>query len=641
MCGICGKLSSSGAGAADLQPMLRAIAHRGPDDEGTYSNGRVALGSRRLSIIDVAGGRQPISNEEGTVWTVCNGEIYNYRELRRWLEQKGHRFATASDTEVIVHLYEEWGDRCVEKLRGMFAFAVWDERRGRLLLARDHLGQKPLFYLQDGATFFFASEIKALLASASRAPEMDLESVHHYLSLRFIPSPQTMVRHVRKLPPAHTLVYQDGRIKLARYWQLTFLDKLDLSEAALVELLRAQLSEVVCAHTVSDVPVGALLSGGLDSSMIVALRARASSVAFPTFAVGVEAEDFNELPFARMVADQVGTRHLEECARPDLIRSLPQMIWHLDEPSDPIAACLYQAAALASRHVKVVLGGDGGDELFGGFDRYAGQAYAARYARLPALLRLRLVEPLLTRLPDTFSYKSRTQQLLWLHRLALLPDAAARYAEATTFFRFNHQAKQELLGPDVWPQVSHLDSAAVISDAFNKAPAGDPIDRMLYTDYVTRLPEHSLMLADRMSMAHGLELRSPYLDHELVTLLARVPSRHKVRGRRLKVILRRLAGDYLPAPIVRRPKQGFMLPVAYWFRQELHAFIRAFLLDSHLLQAGFWHRRTVLRLLEEHRQQRVDHHVRLWMLLNLEIWHDLYIRQNSPAYVQSKLEAYL
>jgi asparagine synthase (glutamine-hydrolysing) len=641
MCGICGRFSPSGASAADLQPMLRAIAHRGPDDEGAFSNGRVALGSRRLSIIDPAGGRQPIGNEDGTVWVVCNGEIYNYRDLRRGLEQKGHRFATASDTEVIVHLYEEWGDRCVEKLKGMFAFAVWDERHCRLLLARDHLGQKPLFYFQDGVDFFFASEIKALLAAGSRAPEMDLESMHHYLSLRFIPSPRTMIRRVRKLPPAHTLVYQNGRIKLSRYWHLSFLDKLDLSEAALVELLRGQMSEVVSAHTVSDVPVGALLSGGLDSSMIVALRARVSGPSFPTFAIGVEAEDFNELPFARMVAAQVGTRHVEECARPDLIRSLPQMIWHLDEPSDPIAACLYQAAALASRHVKVVMGGDGGDELFGGFDRYAGQAYAARYARLPALLRLRLIEPLLAWLPDTFSYKNRTQQLLWLHRLALLPDAAARYAEATTFFRFNHQEKQELLGPDVWLQVCHLDSAAAIVNAFNNAPASDSVDRMLYTDYVTRLPEHSLMLADRMSMAHGLELRSPFLDHELVTLLARVPSRHKVSGRRLKVILRRLAGDYLPVPIVKRPKQGFMLPVAYWFRHELHSFIRAFLLDSHLLQAGFWRRQSVLRLLDEHRQQRVDHHVRLWMLLNLEIWHDIYIRQNSPAQVQSRLETYL
>jgi asparagine synthase (glutamine-hydrolysing) len=317
------------------------------------------------------------------------------------------------------------------------------------------------------------------------------------------------------------------------------------------------------------------------------------------------------------------------------------MIWHLDEPSDPIAACIYQAAALASRHVKVVLSGDGGDELFGGFDRYRGLAYAGLYARVPALLRLRLVEPLLARLPDSFGYKNRTQQLLWLQRLARLPGTAARYAEATTFFRFNHQAKEALFGPEVWPQVAHLDSAAVIAREFEGAPAGDDVDRMLYTDYLTRLPEHSLMLTDRMSMAHGLEMRSPFLDHELVALLASVDSKLKVRGRELKLILRRLAREYLPPAIVKRPKQGFMLPVAYWFRHELHDFVRAFLLDSHLLQTGFFRRESVLGLLEEHRRGRVDHHVRLWMLLNLELWHQIYIRQNSPAESRRKLEAYL
>jgi asparagine synthase (glutamine-hydrolysing) len=641
MCGICGIVRPEGVQPVDLQPSLRALSHRGPDDEGVYSNGRIALGSRRLSIIDLAGGRQPISNEDQNVWVVCNGEIYNYRELRRCLQERGHHFSTASDTEVIVHLYEEYGDDCVLKLKGMFAFAVWDQPRERLLLARDHLGQKPLFYLQDGQDLSFASEVKGLLATSSRAPEMDLEAAHHYLSLRFIPSPRTMFRHVRKVPPAHRLVYHEGRISLSRYWQLDFRDKLKVGEPDLLELLRKRLPEVVRSHTVSDVAVGALLSGGLDSSTVVALMARECGPGFGTFAVGVAEDDFDEIPYARLVAGHCRTSHVEQCVEPDLIRSLPEMIWHLDEPSDPIAACMFQAAALASQHVKVVLGGDGGDELFAGFDRYRGLAYADLYARVPALLRLRLFEPLLNRLPDTFSYKNRTQQLLWLHSLARLSDSAGRYAEATTFFRFNHQAKEALLGRDVWRQVAHLDSAAVITRAFEQAPADDAVDRMLYTDYVTRLPEHSLMLTDRMSMAHGLEMRSPFLDHELVMLLASVDSRMKVRGRELKFILRRLARDFLPPAIVKRPKQGFMLPVAYWFRDKLHGPIRAFLLDAHLVRSGFFRRERVSGLLDEHRDGRADHHVRLWMLLNLELWHQIYIRQDSPAEVRRKLEAYL
>jgi asparagine synthase (glutamine-hydrolysing) len=641
MCGICGKYSPAGVKTGDLQPMLDAIVHRGPDAEGTWVNGRIGLGSRRLSIIDLPGGRQPLANEDETIWVAYNGEIYNYRQLRQELEGRGHVFRTATDTEVIVHLYEELGEKCVGKLNGMFAFAIWDKQQQKLLLARDRIGQKPLFYSHESGVFLFASEIKSILAAGSQHREIDYEAMHHYLSLRFIPPPATMLRHIRKLPAAHLLVYQEGAIRISRYWDLSFRIKAELPEKAFIEALRTKLTQVVNAHMVGDVPVGAFLSGGMDSSMIVAMMAGESGPGLKTFAIGVAEQDFNELPYARMVADRYRTEHIEECVSSDLITTLPKIIWHLDEPSDPIAACQFHAAALASRHVKVVLGGDGGDELFGGFDRYLGIGYAGQYARIPSALRRQVIGPVLDRLPESFTYKSISQQLRWIHRLSLLSGVPARYAEATLFFRFDHLEKQRLFGPELWQQVSHLDSAEVITTQFDRADGEDVIDRMLYADFMTRLTEHSLMLTDRMTMAHGLELRSPFLDHELMEFMAAFPSNLKIRGRVLKYVLRKLAGGYLPDAIINRSKQGFMFPVAYWFRNELYEFIKHALLGSFFVREGVFRKEQVLTLLEEHRHNRRDHHVRLWMLLNLEVWHQLYIENRDVEQVTGNLKGYL
>ncbi len=367
--------------------MASALAHRGPDDEGFYLNGSVAMGSRRLSVIDLEGGRQPLSNEDGSIWVVQNGEIYNYEQLRKSLEQEGHVFKTKSDTEVIVHLYEDFGEGCVDRLQGMFAFAIWDERSQKLMLARDRLGQKPIYFAQSGSSFVFASEVKAILAVEGFGREVDFQSISHYLSLRFIPSPQTMFKNVRKLPPAHFLILQDSSVKTHRYWDLSFRGKSKLNERDLTDALEERLGQAVSSHLVSDVPVGAYLSGGLDTSMIVAMMAQLLPGAFKTFAIGVQEADYNELPFARLVASHYGTRHVEQEARWNIANLLPEMIWHLDEPSDPIAAPMYLAATLASQHVKVVMGGDGGDELFAGFDRYWGVGKADYYARLPLLLR--------------------------------------------------------------------------------------------------------------------------------------------------------------------------------------------------------------------------------------------------------------
>lgn len=638
MCGICGKYSPSGVNTEELHSMLDTLVHRGPDDSGCYVNANIGLGSRRLSIIDLETGKQPISNEDGTIWIVYNGEIYNYQTLRAQLETKGHLFHTNSDTEVIVHLYEEIGEHCVEQLRGMFAFALWDEPQQKLLLARDRIGQKPLFYSCDGANFLFGSEMKAILSLHDQQPELDPVAMHDYLSLRFIAAPRTIFRHIQKLPPAHTLVFQHGQISLRRYWQLSFREKLTISEPEILEELRERLKRTIESHLISDVPVGAFLSGGLDSSLIVAILAGELSRKPETFSIGVEESDFDELPFARLVAEEYGTQHVEERVSADLIQSLPDMIWHLDEPSDPIAACMFQAARLASRHVKVVLGGDGGDELFAGFDRYVGARYIDTYSFMPLSLRKGLMGPMLDRLPDSFTYKSLTQKLRWVHHLSLQATAAEQYAEATCFFRFTHEGKRALYSDPLWKELGERNSTVEITEPFNHAEADHLLDRMLYTDFVTRLPEHSLVLTDRMSMAHGLEARSPFLDHELVEFLAKVPANLKVQSNQPKHLMRKLAANYLPAPIVQREKQGFMLPIAYWFRTDLFPLVSQILEQSYFVKAGWFNKESIQRLLEEHRSHRHDHHVRLWMLLTLELWYQLYIEGVKQEALADKLQ---
>jgi asparagine synthase (glutamine-hydrolysing) len=638
MCGICGKYSPSGVEIEELNSMLDTIVHRGPDDSGYYVNGNMGLGSRRLSIIDLETGNQPISNEDGTIWVVYNGEMYNYRALRAQLESKGHLFRTHSDTEVLVHLYEEVGESCVEQISGMFAFALWDEHQQKLLLGRDRIGQKPLFYSQKGQDFSFGSEIKSILALQHQEPELDPLAMHDYLSLRFVPAPQTIFRNIQKLPPAHILVFQHGKIRIHCYWQLSFREKLTISEPDILDALREQLRRTVEAHLISDVPVGAFLSGGLDSSMIVAILARDLGQKPKTFSVGVDENDFDELPYARIVAEEYGTQHIQERVSANLIQSLPKMIWHLDEPSDPIAACMFQAARLASKHVKVVLGGDGGDELFAGFDRYVGARYIDVYSLMPLTLRQGVMGPMLDRLADSFTYKSWTQKLRWVHHLSLQATAAAQYAEATCFFRFTHEGKRALYSDQLWKELGERNSTVVITETFDHAKAHNLLDRMLYTDFVTRLPEHSLTLTDRMSMAHGLEARSPFLDHELVEFLAKVPAKIKVQNHQPKYLMRKLAADYLPAPILQREKQGFMLPIAYWFRTDLFPMVSQMLEQSYFVRAGWFKKEYIQRLLYEHRTNHYDHHVRLWMLLTLELWHQLYIQGLEQEALTEKLQ---
>ena len=636
MCGIFGQYAVDGVSRESLERMGEVLIHRGPDDVGFYAQGPIGIGNRRLSIIGLADGQQPISNEDRTIWVVFNGEIYNYRFLRNKLESQGHSFQTSTDTEVIVHLYEEEGLDCVQHLEGMFAFAIWDESHQRLFLARDRLGQKPLYYHYRPGLFLFASEIKAILEAKALEPVLDPVAMHHYLSLRYVPVPRTMFAGISKLPAAHTLTLEAGRLRLHRYWELRYAPKLKITKEEAVTALDEILGDAVESHLVSDVPIGALLSGGLDSGLIVALMSVRSGAAISTFSVGVTEKDWNELPYARSVARLYGTNHHEVIVRPNLVEILPSLIWHLDEPSDPSAACKYYVAQAAAEHVKVALGGDGGDEMLGGYDRYVGNRLVRYYCLLPKALRQQIARRLLSWIPDSFTYKSLAQKLRWLDQMANA-DEDQRYATSVNFFRFDEQIKRRLYTPQLADQVGGLDSIDYIASVFKSAPVDDLVDRMLYTDVMTQLAEHGLMIVDRTSMAFSLEVRSPFLDRRMAEFCASLPSDLKIRQHRIRYVQRQLARKYLPRAVARRRKQGFGLPLGYWFKGSLGETTADLFRDSSLAKDGYLSREGLLSVLEEHRQQGVDHSHRLWMLLNLEMWYRIFIRKDEMGDISERI----
>jgi len=630
MCGICGKVDVKGVEPSEIQTMMDVLAHRGPDGHGFYVNGAVGLGHRRLSIIDLRTGDQPVSNEDGSIWITFNGEIYNYRDLRKQLLHLGHVFRTRSDTEVIVHLYEEYGRDCVSRLRGMFAFAIWDGNLRRLFAARDRLGQKPFFYALRGTEFLFASEIKALLALDPTLAEMDLEALAQYLSLRIIAPPRSMFRKIRKLAPAHTLTFDtDSGLQIERYWDLHYEPKHSGSEDDLVDELEERLVDCLKVHMVSDVPVGAFLSGGLDSTLLVALLMKhVVSEPIKTFSGRVPYGEHDEAPYARMVAERYGARHHEKNMLLSLIPILPRLVWHLDEPSDPLSVCSYMISEMAREHVKVVIGGDGGDELFGGYDRYYGNGYADYYALLPRALRKYAIGPFLRLIPDGRWYKSRGHRVKWLHQAAFM-EGGQRYARSLGYFYFDPTLRQELYGPVMQVAVGGFDAEASIRSAFDNACASNAVDRMLSADSQVRLPDHPVMILDRMSMAHGLEVRSPFMDHKLAEFAARLPVRFKVRGRSLRYLQTRLAQRYLPRELLERPKQGFSSALPYMLKNEYRFLFRLFLRGSHLARDGVFRQETIGRILEEHRAGTADHGNRLWLLLNSEAWYRMFIEGAS------------
>ena len=599
--------------------MSATLVHRGPDSSGEFSDDTVALAARRLSIIDLETGDQPIANEDGTLHVVQNGEIYNYRELRGELERTGHRFRTHGDTEVLLHLYEEHGDGFAARLRGMFALAIWDAPRRRLLLARDRFGIKPLYYRDADGELAFASELRALPRG-----EIDLDALEAFLAFNSIPAPLTIFREVRKLPAGHLLVWEDGRVRLERFARPAPVpvDELrDDDEAELVEELRSRLRDSVCAHLVSDVPVGVLLSGGVDSALLAALAAEESSEPLRTFSIGFEERSFDELADARRVAERYGTQHRELVLRPDAALLLPALAEAFDEPfADSSALPTYLVSELAATDVKVALSGEGGDELFGGYYTYAADLLAARVGGLA-----RLARPLVERLPSSSRKASFDYRAKRFVRAAHLPPLERHHGWKEIF---SADARAELTGRR--PQ---FDPADLLRVRYLETERADELARLQDVDLGTYLVDDLLVKTDRASMAYSLEARVPYLDTVVTNLALALPTRHKVRGLSKKVLLRKAAEPLLPGEIVHGKKRGFSIPAAAWLRGELVPFARETLSADTLARQGFFQPAVVQRLLDDHVAGREDLSRQLWGLLAFTLWHERHV-ERTPSDVR-------
>jgi asparagine synthase (glutamine-hydrolysing) len=628
MCGIVGIVPRQPADPAELNRQIRRMAgcivHRGPDDEGFFVRPDIALGIRRLSIIDVAGGAQPITSDDGCSTIVMNGEIYNYRTLRKELEGEGHRFKTASDTEVALQAWRAWGQAGIDRLEGMFGLAIWNAREHRLTIARDWLGQKSIYYAETPLGFVFASEIKGVLASGALPRELDLQTLSHYMSLRYLPGDRTLFAGIHKVPPAHCLEVTATDRTFTRLWTPAYAPKWAQSEAEALDALDALMRDVVAEHLMSEVPLGAFLSGGIDSSLVVAYAAKAASEPLRTFSVGVDVDSQNELPWARMVATQYKTRHHERVMQPDLARLAPRMTHALEEPVDPFAAGVYVVSEVTAEQVTVALGGDGGDELFAGYDRYLGQELAERYSQIPAAVRRRVLRPLIGVVPESFGYKSLATKLRWLDQVAD-ETGVERYAESAAFLRFPHSLKQALFTDEVWRRIGPNESEQLLAEYFGTGSPAALVDKMLHADCSTRLAEHQLPIVDRMAMAHSLEARNPFLDRRVAEFAMRLPAEWKMKSRRIKYVTRKLGERYLPHNLLYRKKQGFGFPLGLWFRSELRHLIEQIAETSRLVDHGVFRRDEMRRLVNEHVSGRVDHSYRLWLLFTLEIWYRHYI----------------
>lgn len=624
MCGICGT-----AGFSDRDLLVRMCAtlrHRGPDGWGVFCDEGVGLGSTRLAIIDLLTGNQPMTNEDRSVWVVFDGEIYNYLELKRILLSKGHIFRTTSDTETIVHLYEEMGEECVGRFEGMFAFAVWDCRRRALLLARDRIGIKPLHYAVAGGRLLFGSETKALLESDLVDLEVDERALHDYLSYLCIPAPRTMIKGVRKLLPGQILTYRRGSVDIKWYWKPEPRRVEEATEEQHCEAIRHYMEDAVRRELQSDVPVGILLSGGTDSSAVTALAATHSSEPLKTFTVGLEGEEdqvCDERAFAREVAGMYGTQHRELLVNPDVVSLLPRMIRHFDEPfGNSTAVAAFLICELARRHVKVVLSGVGGDELFMGYPRYLGYMFLDWYARVPQWVRRHLI----ARLLDSTGHDPHDSTLVY--RLRKL-QRAAEMARDRRYFGlvslFTEDEKRWLYTPDLALAVDGEDSASVLEPYLKWGDGKDPLNQIAYADVRTYLPNDLLAYSDRMSMAVSLEQRVPLCDHRLVEYALSIPSALKMRRLRLKYLMRKAVKDLLPRDGSQRRKQGFVLPIEHWLRRDLHVFAQEILLDPTTLRRPYFRRERVQQLLRVCLAGRRGSEERVWALLVLEFWNRLYL----------------
>ena len=640
MCGIAGIVPRASEDPRRLEVVVRrmtdALVHRGPDDHGYHITPHIALGMRRLSVIDVEGSRQPIHTDDGRRTIVYNGEIYNFQQVRQDLEAAGVVFHTKGDAEVVLQAFDTWGERGIQRLEGMFGFAIWDERERRLTLGRDWLGQKSIVYAETSLGWIFASEVKALLATGLLEPKVDLQTLSHYMSLRYLPGTGTLFQGVSKVPPASVVDVSAESRTFRRIWAPSYEPKHSSSETQLLEELDHLMHLVVKEHLISDVPLGAFLSGGIDSSTVVAVAASELEEPLRTFSIGSTDESQDELPWARQVAERYKTNHFEEVAEPDLARLAPLMVATMEEPVDPFAAGVYTVSRITSQHVTVALGGDGGDELFAGYDRYVGQQLAETYARIPRPLRRGFLHPILSRVPESFGYNSVATKLRWIDQMAEL-QGVDRYAEAAAFLRFPHGMKQDLFTPEAWGVVGEQESELLLEEFFRDGAAHEFVDKMLYADVRTRLAEHQLPIVDRMSMAFSLEVRNPFLDRRLAEFAARIPASLKMKNRRIKYVLRKLGERYLSRELLYRKKQGFGFPLARWLRGDLRPLVQTVASQSRLAEVGLFRTDEMERLVAEHAEGKVDHNYRIWMLFNLELWYRRFFDGESVA----ELEAWI
>lgn len=626
MCGIAGFVNNSSE-AADrrvLEAMNRAIAHRGPDDEGFYVNENAALGMRRLSIIDVAGGHQPMHNADKTKWIVFNGEIYNYQELRADLDKRGHRFYTSSDTEAILHLYEEHGEECLQHLRGMFAIAIWNEREKSLFLARDRVGKKPILYSHQGnGDLIFGSEFQALLKHPAVSREVDDEAIDAYLSYLCVPAPMTAFKSIRKLEPGHWLKWKDGLIETQRYWLPNFSNKIEISEEdAIVETTRL-LRESTRLRMISEVPLGAFLSGGVDSSTIVALMAQESDKPVKTFSIGFEEQDFSELKYAKRVAEHVGAEYNEFIVRPNALEVLPTLVEHYGEPyADSSAIPTYYVSRETRKHVTVALNGDGGDESFAGYERHAAMQIAEQYHRLPKVLRKVVIEGPVGLVPISELKKSRFRDAKRFLQAASMPKTERYFRWMSTFDR---DAKKSLYTREFSEKVAGNKVSVYFDRWFAKANGSGVLDAVLLNDLMTYLPNDLLVKVDIASMANSLEARSPFLDHKVIEFAASLPERLKMRRFETKSLLKKVAARLVPAEVIYRRKMGFGVPIGGWFRGDMKGFVRETLLSEKALRRGIVRPEMISRYVTEHTEGQRDHAFQLWTLLMLELWFQRFI----------------
>ncbi|MBI1923531.1 asparagine synthase (glutamine-hydrolyzing) [Candidatus Poribacteria bacterium] len=612
MCGICGVYYQHPERAIDkntIQKMCNLMRHRGPDEDGFYLNGNVALGMRRLKIIDLTTGSQPIFNEDGSIAVVFNGEIYNYPDLRQLLFKKGHTFYTKTDTEVIVHLYEEYGEDFLTFLNGMFAIAIWDDRKKQLLLARDRLGEKPLHYSINDEGILFASEMKSILCHPLLKQELDLEAIYYYFTFYYIPAPFTIYKHVKKLPAGHYLTYKNGKATIKKYWDFSYQPDDSKDEAYFADALYERLKESVRLRLVSDVPLGAFLSGGIDSSTIVGVMSTLMDQPVKTFSIGFEESSHNELDYARVVAQHFQTSHHEFIVRPSAIDLVEKLVWHFDEPfGDSSAIPTYLVSKIAREHVTVALSGDGGDELFAGYDRYQMVLQRRKWYRMPQSLRRFVAHQIGDWLPPTARGKE------FLQSLAL--DEFRHFC-----LGLREGRNRELFSKDFLKSIDGLDAFA-IPRWYSLEPSQEYLNPFLFFDTKVYLPDDILVKVDRMSMANSLETRVPFLDHNLVEFAATIPCHLKIRGGISKYILKRSMNKFLPPALLSRGKHGFTLPVDLWFRHELKPLAFDMLSGAGIEESGLFNVDYIEKILKEHLAERKNHKELLWSLLMFQLWYE-------------------